>query len=221
MNTRTVWQASGVALAAYAGLYHLGRGWGTTVTERHQFVPGDDMVSGRPRQTTHAVTVDARPEEIWPWLVQMGWGRAGWYTYRWVDRLLFPANGPSADRLLPDHQRLAVGDRIPDGPPETNCFFTVRVLEPPRLLVLHSDSHLFGPLADRDDVAMDWMWTWQLADLGQGRTRVLQRNNLCLTPLWLDVAYQATMVPADFVMARSHLRGLRRRAEAGRRSDAD
>jgi hypothetical protein len=59
----------------------------------------------------------------------MGWGRAGWYTYRWVDRLLFPANGPSADQLRSQHQRLEIGDKVPDGPPEVDCWFTVEQLE--------------------------------------------------------------------------------------------
>lgn len=121
---------------------------------------------------------------------------------------LFPANGPSAPRVLPAHQRLAVGDHIPDGPPETACHFTVRELERPSVLVLHSDSHLFGRLADREEVAMDWAWTWHLTAEVLGGTRVVQRNNLRLTPRWLHLAYVATIVPADFVMARSHLLGL-------------
>jgi hypothetical protein len=176
-------------------------------------MPGDDLVAGPKLQTTHATTIAAALSDVWPWLVQMGWGRAGWYTYRWVDRLLFPANGPSASTLLPQHQHLAVGDHVLDGAPETGCFFTVVQIEPAQLLVLHSDSHLFGSLAERDDVTMDWVWTWQLSRTGDDGTRVVQRNNLRLTPAWLYLAYRATMVPSDFVMARSHLLGLRRRAE--------
>lgn len=200
-------------VAAYAWAHHLGRTWGATPEERQRRIPGDDLVAGSKAQTTHAVTIAAPPDDVWPWLVQMGWGRAGWYTYRWVDRLLFPANGPSASAILAEHQHLAVGDHILDGPPETGCSFTVRRLEPARLLVLHSDSHLFGPLATRDDVSMDWVWTWQLTGDGRGGTRIVQRNNLRLEPTWLHVAYVATMVPADFVMARSHLLGLERRVE--------
>jgi len=215
-------QRTGLAMittvAAYAWAHHLGRTWGATPDERRRRIPGDDLVAGRKTQTTHAVTIAAPPDAVWPWLVQMGWGRAGWYTYRWVDRLLFPANGPSASAILPEHQHLAVGDHIPDGAPETGCYFTVRRLEPARLLVLHSDSHLFGPLAARDDVSMDWVWTWQLTGDGHGGTRIVQRNNLHLVPTWLHLSYVATMVPADFIMARSHLLGLKRRAErAGRR----
>jgi hypothetical protein len=146
---------------------------------------------------------------VWPWLVQMGWGRAGWYTYRWVDRLLFPANGPSADRLLPEHQRLAIGDQVPDGPPEADCWFTVERLEPGRLLVLRSTRHLPASWRQRG-LAMDWIWSWQLDEPVRGRTRVIQRNRMRLEPAWFERAFLATIVPADFIMARSHLRGLRR-----------
>jgi hypothetical protein len=150
---------------------------------------------------------------VWPWLVQMGWGRAGWYTYRWVDRLLFPANGPSANQLLPEHQQLAVGDRVPDGPPEVDCWFTVERLEPDRLLVLRSTRHLPASWRQRG-LTMDWIWSWHLSEPDHGSTRVIQRNRMRLQPVWFERAFLAAIVPADFVMARSHLRGMQRRAQA-------
>src|SRR5687767_6145813 len=68
--------------------------------------------------TDHGITIDARPDRVWPWLVQMGWHRAGWYTSERVDRLLSPANRPSADRIVPELQHLDVGEFAPDGPLE-------------------------------------------------------------------------------------------------------
>jgi hypothetical protein len=118
----------------------------------------------------------------------MGWGRAGWYTYRWVDRLLFPANGPSADRILPEHQRLAIGDQVPDGPPEADCWFTVERLEPGRLLALRSTRHLPASWRERG-LAMDWIWSWQLDEPVPGRTRVIQRNRMRLRPAWFERAF--------------------------------
>src|SRR4029079_6912492 len=91
---------------------------------------------------THAATINATPEQIWPWLIQVGWHRGGWYTARWVDRLLFPANEASADRIIPELQHCEVGDFIPDGPPETECGFDVEQVVPYRHLVLRSTSHL-------------------------------------------------------------------------------
>ena len=87
-------------------------------------------------------------------------------------------------------------------------------MEPPDLLVLHSDSHLFGAIAERDNVRMDWAWT--LTPTSTSGTRLLQRNNGRLTPAWAAALYIATVVPADFVMARSHLRGIKRRVESQR-----
>jgi len=118
-----------IALAALVGaeaaLVHLGHTYGSTPEERALALPGDDIVPDAQVVTNHAITIDAQPSAVWPWLVQMGWGRAGWYTARWVDTLLFPNNGPSADAVMPEHQHLAVGDFVPDGPPEARCGFIV------------------------------------------------------------------------------------------------
>lgn len=98
-------------------LQWLGRTYGATKEERHRRLPGDELTRDPMAVTTHAITICAAPSRIWPWLVQMGWHRGGWYTAGWVDRLLFPANAPSADHIVPELQRLVVGDLIPDGPP--------------------------------------------------------------------------------------------------------
>ena len=131
------------ATAAEMGLIHLGRTYGSTTAERRASLPGDDIIPDARVQTDHAVTIDAPPSAVWPWVVQMGWGRAGWYTARWVDRLLFPANGRSADRIVAELQDIDVGTFIPDGPPETKCGFHVVAIEPERALVLRSTSHRF------------------------------------------------------------------------------
>lgn len=127
-----------IAAEAWGWLHHLGRTWGSTCEERRRYLPGDDLVKDPRLVTNHATTIEASAEDIWPWLVQMGWNRGGWYTYRWVDRFLFPENPRSADSILPEYQDLKVGDRIPDGPPEADCFYEVELLEPNKLLVLRS-----------------------------------------------------------------------------------
>jgi hypothetical protein len=201
------------AAGGYAALYRLGQTWGATAQEQRQALAGDELLPEATALTTHAITIAAPAAAVWPWLVQMGWGRAGWYTYRWVDRLMFPANGPSANEILAEHQLLEIGDRIPDGPPEADCWFTVEQLEPDRLLVLRSTRHLPASWRQRG-LAMDWIWSWHLREPAAGRTRLVQRNRMRLDPWWFERAFLATIVPADFIMARSHLRGLRRRVEA-------
>ena len=84
--------AAAGAIAGYLTLQWLGRTYGATRAERHRRLPGDELIVDPMAVTTHAITVGAPPERIWPWLVQMGWHRGAWYTARWVDRLLFPAN---------------------------------------------------------------------------------------------------------------------------------
>jgi hypothetical protein len=192
--------AAAVVVGAVAAGQWLGRTSGSTRSER------------RRRLTNHAVTVPASPDQVWPWLVQMGWHRGGWYTVRWVDRLLFPGNWPSATRLVPELQRaLEVGDRIPDGPPGT-AWFVVERADAPKLLVLHSTTHLPPAWRARLGAAIDWTWTFTLTDTGDGGTRLLLRVRGRTGPWWLTAAYAAAVVPADHVMAGSMLNGIRRRA---------
>ena len=203
------------AIGAIAASQWLGRTAGSTRAERHQPLPGDELVDHPSVVTNHATTIPAQPERVWPWLVQMGWHRAGWYTPRWVDRLLFPANWPSATQLVPELQRpLQVGDRIPDGPPDT-AWFTVERVDPPKLLVLHSTTHLPASWRARvGGTAVDWSWTFALADTGDAATRLLLRVRGRTRPWWLTAIYVAAVVPADYVMASGMLAGIRRRAAA-------
>lgn len=203
---------SGV-VAGWAVLLWLGRSYGSTRFERRRSLPGDDICHDPQFQTDHATTIDVPPDQVWPWLVQMGWGRAQWYTARWVDRLLFPANGPSADRIVPELQDLKVGDRVLDGPPEANCAFVVERLQPSQYLVLHSLEHLPPGWAERFGAWIDFTWTFVLRDLGDGRTRFQFRSRSRLGPRPVRIFYLAVLAPADFVMARQMLRGVKRRAE--------
>jgi hypothetical protein len=203
----------GTAVAGYAALQWLGRTYGSTAAERRTSLPGDGLVRSPRIVTTHATTIDAPPSDVWPWLVQMGWGRGQWYTARWVDRLLFPANGPSADRIVPELQHLAVGDRILDGPPDAQCAFVVAELEAERHLVLHSTEHLPPGWAERFGAGIDFSWAFVLHDLGDGRTRFAFRTRASASPRWVAALYACAVVPADFVMSRQLLRGVRARAE--------
>ena len=123
-------------------------------------MPGDELVAQPHILTNHAISIEARPAEVWPWLTQMGWHLGGWYTPEWVDRLLFPQNWPSLDHLDPALLRtLEVGDTIPDGPPGTAEYVVVEV-DAPHTLVLRSTTHLPPGLAgevrcrDRLDVEL-------------------------------------------------------------------
>lgn len=91
--------------------------WGASDEEVATVLPGDELPApyGDRRVSTRAITIDAPPDDVWPWLVQMGSGRAGFYTHEWLERLLFItyADGHSATRIHPEWQALEVGDRVP------------------------------------------------------------------------------------------------------------
>jgi len=85
--------------------------WGATHDEITANMPGDDVVAAPIFNATRAVTIDALPGAIWPWLVQIGFGRAGWYSYDLLDNL----GRRSAERIIPELQRVEVGDLVPLG----------------------------------------------------------------------------------------------------------
>jgi hypothetical protein len=167
--------------------------------------------------TTHAITINTAAEAVWPWLVQMGYHRAGWYTYLWVDRYLWHIDNPSAARIIPELQDLSVGDIVPDGEPG-KAFFCVAVLDQPRTLVLRSSSHVPQPLRER--MTVDWTWAYELREVKATTTRLVLWVRATFAPKWVRLIYDGMIVPSDFIMARSMLRGIARRVE-GRLSRAD
>ena len=180
-------------------------------------MPGDEIVPDPSGQTMHAITVHAPPEAVWPWIVQMGYHRGGWYTYGWVDRYVWHIDNPSADRILPEFQRLGVGDTVPDGEPGT-AWYVVERLEPNRSLVLHSTTHIPPAMRERFPQArVDWTWTFVLEPTAGGATRLLLRVRPTSSPWWLRASFHLLIVPSDFVMARSMLRGIKARAETSER----
>ena len=204
-----------VLLAGYAALQVLGRRAGTTHEERRARLPCDHLVTRPQLVTDHAITIDATPEDVWPWICQMGWHLGGYYTPEWVDRLLFRQNWPSLDHLDPALVRdLSEGDQVPDGPPGTASFVVAEV-EARHVLVLRSSSHL-PPAWRRSGARIDWTWSFRLTALPGGRTRLQLRMRGRTDPWWLTAVYLATIIPADYVMARGMLSGLQRRAESSR-----
>lgn len=201
--------------SAYAVLQVLGRRAGSTAAERAAEAPGDDLVPCPQMRTDHAITIDAPPAAVWPWLTQLGWHLGGWYTPHWVDQLLFPDNWESLDRLDPNLTRdLRVGDTIPDGKPGTAQYVVVQV-EPPHLLVLRSTTHIPPGWDTQYNVEFVWTWCIRLTELPGGRTRVHLRVRGRGGPWWFIALYIAGLIPADYVMATGMLRGLKRRVEEG------
>src|SRR4051794_9710247 len=203
MSPRRTLLTTTACVAGYSLLQWLGRTYGSTRGERRRLLPGDELCADPQIVTTHAVTIDAPPEHVWPWLVQIGWGRGQWYTARWVAGCCSRTTARVPTSSCPKWQR----------PPEAGCAFVVDDLNPPRHLVLHSTEHLPPGWAERFGAGIDWTWAFVLDPLVGGRTRFLFRTRVRLRPWWVAVFYWIVMVPADFIMSRQMLRGIKERAE--------
>ena len=117
------------------------RQWGADPHEAQLPIPGDDLVPDPTATETRGITIDAPVSKVWPWLVQMGYERAGWYSYDALDN-----RGPSSDRILPEFQELKVADIMPTHP---GGGFRVEVVEPERALVLYIDTELVRRQAEQ------------------------------------------------------------------------
>ncbi|HEX6551671.1 MAG TPA: hypothetical protein VF026_02830 [Ktedonobacteraceae bacterium] len=188
--------AMGIALAMYLLVYRPQQlRWGATDEEVARAMPGDQIQPQPIFNATRAVTIDARPEQVWPWLVQIGYLRAGWYGYDWIDN-----DGiPSANRIIPALQHLKVGDDLPIW--RGNNYKVVAV-EPNRFLVWESQS-------GRDSM------TLALYPLDASHTRLVWRKH--------DAPYIWTSPPVlipqlfadavDVIAIRQNMLGIKARAE--------
>lgn len=229
-----------VAAAGWAGYAAVRRwwgSWGVDPAETIRELPGDDLVAHASAVDTRGITVDAPPEKVWPWIVQMGYGRAGWYGY---DRL--DMGGASADRIVPDWQRLEVGDTLPTHP---DGGFEVKSLEPGHALVLYVDSVIaerwtkkgreqgaaeatppglaasgrFLETSMPREFAASWAFVVEPA--GEGRTRLIERFRLRGAEDGAGArAMGALLGFGVFVMAQRHMVGLKQRAEGLGRAPA-
>ena len=181
--------------------------WGATATDRTRVMAGDGAVVDPTYSATLAITVDARPEHIWPWLVQMGYQRGGLYSYDWLDRLFGYLDRPSADSILPQFQQLAVGDEIPIGRGQG---FPVTTIEPYRALVLSGTGDGFA-----------WLWEFGLYPIDERRTRLVSRNRVRVPRTLGSWLFMRVIEPAAFLMTRRMLLGLKRRAETLAATRAD
>ena len=176
------------------------RRWGATAADLTRKIPGDAGIVDPTYSTTLAVTVDARPEHIWPWLMQMGYQRGGLYSYDWLDRLFGFLDRPSANCILPQFQRLEVGDEIPIG---RGGGFPVKAMEANRSLVLGGES----------DGQFAWVWQFGLYPIEKDRTRLVSRNSARVQKTVSSWLFMRVLEPAAFIMTRRMLIGLKDRAE--------
>ena len=191
--------------------------WGADVSEVDAVLPGDGLINGPTIVTTRAITIEAPPEEIWPWLVQMGQDRGGLYSYDWLENLC-GLHFHNADRIMPEWQQLDVGDQIRAAPatagPEAG--FTVVAIDPFRSIVT--------AIGDPAQVLIDakagalpqgGTWVFVLRPLDEHRTRLIvrlrARFGLPKVAEWFMVRL---LEPVHFMMERKQLLGIRQRVTA-------
>jgi hypothetical protein len=172
------------------------RDWGARPDEVARRLPGDDLLEDAAMVSTRAITIDAPASAIWPWLIQMGPGRAGAYTYDWIENLL-GLDMHSADEIVPEWQSMQVGDAWRLGKDQA---LSAEIVEPEQALVVRSQDG-------------GWVWAFVLVPEGDA-TRLLSRNRMVVQGGALArLAMTYLMVPGSLVMERKMLLGIKRRAE--------
>jgi hypothetical protein len=212
------------------------REWGVDPAVAPRALPGDDVIAEPTVVDTRVIEIAASPEGVWPWLVQMGFGKAGWYSYDMVDMI-----GQSVDEIRPEWQSLSVGDIVPFQP---SGGFVVKSIEPGRSLVLYMDSKLIteqieaaeAKAAERGEspeatpanlraagAAMspamppdfEVSWAFVLEPIEGGKTRLIERLRVRLgegQPM--SKVAGPFMGFGVFLMTRKQMLGIRQRAEA-------
>ena len=167
--------------------------WGANEEEILRQMPGDEIVDNPTFNATRSVTIDARPEEIWPWLVQMGYGKAGFYSHDRLDN----AGIPSAKEIIPEYQSLQVGDLIPL---TSASHIRVESLQPNHFLLLVYGSESRPILT----------WVWGLYPTDQEQTRMVVRLR------WhQDHTGERIMTRLfEIIMMKKHILGIKKRAES-------
>jgi hypothetical protein len=173
--------------------------WGATDQEIKATYPGDGLLVNPKSFVNHAITIHAKPEQIYPWIVQLGAGKGGYYSYTWLETYLLNCPLVNAEQIHPEWQDLKVGDEVKmcpkqPGPPP----YTVAMLKPNQAVVLgHQENSM-------------WVDLWQFVIIPQpdGTSRLILRTRTNVVGGFWDVIH-----PGVFIMERGLLLGVRDRAQ--------
>lgn len=196
---------AGAWTARYALLH-----WGATTGETEEPLPGDDLLPEAPYVETRAITIDAPPGEVWPWLAQLGQGRGGLYSYDWLENLV-GCDMHSADHIVPEWQEVSLGDEVGLHP---KLALTVAAVDPGHHLVLRP-----GPVRPPGvdslpgDVPYDYTWAFVLRHHPGRATRLVVRERYQPRAGWAGPMVEALAV-VSAIMGIKMLRGIRERAES-------
>jgi hypothetical protein len=172
--------------------------WGSTPDEAARALPGDDLLASADIVSTRSIEIDAPPSAVWPWLIQMGSGRGGAYTYDWIENL-FGLGMHSATEILPQFQDVKVGDEMELGPGRPKM--RVEILDAERVFAVRFE---------------DGNWVWIFGLFPERKvTRLVSRNRIATPNASLPTRLfnRLFMEPGSLVMERKMLLEIKHRAE--------
>ncbi|GAA1751028.1 hypothetical protein GCM10009767_07550 [Kocuria aegyptia] len=216
MDVGRSWPANITAAARIAGHLLTGpllrsyrRSWGATPEEAASSWPGDELLPAPSWSTTHAVTIDAPLQDVWPWLAQIGQGRGGLYSFQRLENLI-GCQMTNTDRILPEHQDIAAGAEIRLHP---QAALPVARLEPGQDIVLMAAPEPPTP----EQRVTGGLWSFHLRPTPDGGTRLVERLSMQSGPTWQEQLFTspALVEPVSFVMSQEMLRNIKALAEAG------
>jgi hypothetical protein len=179
--------------------------WGTTDEEVDRQLPGDEIEPDSIVISTRAISIDAPAAAVWPWLVQIGQGRGGFYSYEKLENL-FGSDIHNAERIVPELQLLEIGDEIRLAPYDTLPSYQAVTLEPERALVLQ----VLDPQTKEPG---EGIWIFFLDEQTDGTTRLIVRHRESAHPALVDAIFATIFEPISFVMERGMMLGIRERVE--------
>ncbi|MET7770273.1 hypothetical protein [Nocardia sp. NPDC005366] len=189
--------------------------WGATPEEVAAEYSGDALIPNPSGRSTMAVTLPAAPESVWPWLVQMGADRAGWYSWDRLDN----GGRPSATEIVPKWQELREGDRL-NATTDGRVYFVAAIVDPPSTLVLRSDVAMssgqsFDPRGPLPKRFIEGVWGFHLTELPNQRTRLVVRTVGRNAPRPVMAVFDFLVgEPAHLIMQLRQFGNLRRRVRA-------
>jgi hypothetical protein len=237
--SRRLWLLLAAAAAGFAAGLLLQaraeqRSWAVVRADAERQLVGDDLIPAADTVDTRSLRIEAPPEQVWPWIVQMGWGRGGWYSYDKMDM-----DRPSAQTILDEFQSLSPGETVPMYP---EGGFEARVVEPPTALVLYLDTELVraqaaaaedgrtadgaatpgtpkgleavGAMSELTMPDFRVSWAFVLEPAAGGGTRLIERLRLWTAPSGVTQRLGMPFVGLGvFLMTRKHMLGLKERVE--------
>jgi len=190
--------------------------WGATREEINHALPGDELVPNSRGGYDHAVTIKAPAKRVWPWLLQLGQGRGGFYSYELLENLV-GCKMRNVDRLIPGLQKLGVGDKIPMHP-KMGVPYRVAEIVPERALVLEirvnsKTGEVFAPGEKIPETYQNSSWVLYLEESSEGTTRLLSRSRNDYNRSFANTLVFGIFGPVSVVMDRKMLLGIKHRAE--------